>query len=58
MDGDKDKFFSRMRGYIPEYDKLPKLATAVNTVQKQPKPPKSNALEEILQAAEGVPKIP
>jgi hypothetical protein len=34
MDGDKEKFYSRMRGYIPEYDKLPKLATTVNTVQK------------------------
>lgn len=33
MDGDKEKFYSRMRGYIPEYEKLPKLAgTTVNTV--------------------------
>jgi hypothetical protein len=32
MEGDKEKFYSRMRGYIPEYDKLPKLANNVNNV--------------------------
>ncbi len=52
---DVNKVHSKMRGFIPEYDKLPKIAHS----SAPPKASKKlNALEEILQAAEGVPKIP
>ena len=52
---DVNKFHTKMRGFIPEYDKLPKIShsSAPPKVSKKP-----NALDEILQAAEGVPKIP
>ena len=36
MDGEKEKFYSRMRGYIPEYEKLPKLANTVNASAQKP----------------------
>jgi|LauGreDrversion4_2_1035121.scaffolds.fasta_scaffold573668_2 hypothetical protein len=65
---DMDKVHSRMRGYIPEYDKLPKIPNNLsqrnagsNNVSKTTSPRQLNskrALEELQTAAEGLPKIP
>ena len=45
---DLEKFHSRMRGFVPEYEKLPKIANS-SAPPKMSK--KANTLEEILQAA-------